>query len=321
MKVIKHILVVMDPMCEQQPALARAVDIAKHTSAAIELFLVAYNRQLVDHWTFDADQLALFQQAYLASQLRWLETYVNDVAKLGLTVKMDIKWQKDIATAVLDKATQVSADLVIKSTHRHPSLNKLFFTPTDWRLLQFCHAPLLLAKSSNDVNHSAANQGNAYQVAYKVIMAAVDPAKANEKPANLDNVIIDACAGFSALFDADIHVSHCYQPVGLEMWQGMGSVGMDQSLPTVDFNEYLQSIKEHHQTLFDDLVADYGFEDSSLHLISGEVEFELTELVKKYQVDLLVMGTRDKVGFGGNTVEKILDNVGCDILSVKADLS
>lgn len=313
MKAIKHILVVMDPMCEQQPALERAIGLAKQTSAAIELFLVAYNRQLVNHWTFNKEQLALLQKEYIASQLRWLETYVNDVVKQGLTVTIDIKWQKNIVTAVLDKATQVSTDIVIKSTHQHPTLNKLFFTPTDWRLLQYCHVPLLLAKSSSDDDDTSHEN-----TSYKVIMAAVDPVKSHNKPANLDNAIIDASTGLAALFEATIHVSHCYQPVGIEMWQGMSSVGMDQSLPMVDFNEYQQSIKDYHQRLFDELVDDYGFEDSSLHLISGEVEFELAELVQEYQVDLLVMGMSDKVGFIGNTVEKILDNVRCDILSVKA---
>jgi len=312
MKTIKHILVVMDPLCAQQPALVRAISLAKQTSATIELFLVVYNRQLMKHWIFDAEQLALWQKEYVASQLRWLETYISDVVKQGITVNVDIKWHKNIVTAVLDKAAQVGADIVIKSTHQHPTLNKLFFTPTDWRLLKFCHVPLLLAKSSNDVN--SANQATSY----KVIMAAVDPTKANDKPANLDNAIIEVSAGLAALFDASIHVSHCYQPVGIELWQGMSSVGLDQSLPIVDFNEYQQSIKVYHQRLFDSLVKDYGFEHSSLHLMSGEVEFELAELAKEMQVDLLVMGMRDNVGFIGNTVEKILDNVYCDILSVKA---
>lgn len=314
MKAMKHILVVMDPLCAQQPALVRAISIAKQTSATIELFLVAYNRQLVNHWIFDAEQLALWQKEYVASQLRWLETYISDVVKQGIMVKIDIKWHKNIVTAVLDKATQVGADIVIKSTHQHPTLNKLFFTPTDWRLLKFCQVPLLLAKSSNDVNNNSANQATSY----KVIMAAVDPTKANDKPANLDHAIIDASVGLAALFDASIHVSHCYQPVGIELWQGMSSVGLDQSLPMMDFNEYQQSIKDHHQKLFDELMNGYDFEDSSLHLISGEIEFELAELTKEIQVDLLVMGMRDNMGFIGNTVEKILDNVQCDILSVKA---
>jgi universal stress protein E len=310
MKEIKHILVVMDPMCEQQPALARAISIAKQTSATIELFLVAYNRQLVNHWIFDAEQLALLQKEYLASKLRWLETYVNDVASQGLMVKIDIKWHKNIVTAVLDKATQVGTDMVVKSTHQHPTLNKLFFTPTDWRLLQYCHVPLLLAKSSTEVC-----EGNTY----KVIMAAVDPVKSHDKADNLDNAIIDASVELSALFDAELHVSHCYQPVGIELWQGMSSVGMDQSLPMVDFKEYQQSIKDHHQRLLDELVADYGFEDSTLHLISGEVEFELAEFVQENHIDLLVMGMGEKVSFIGNTVENILDNVQCDILSVRAE--
>jgi len=314
MKTIKHILVVMDPMCEQQPALTRAIGLAKQTSATIELFLVAYSRQLVNHWTFDTEQLAILQKEYVASQLRWLETYVNDVVKQGLTVKIDIEWHKNIVRAVLEKATQVGADIVIKSTHQHPTLNKLFFTPTDWSLLQHCHVPLLLAKSSIESNNKASYQG----ISYRVIMAAVDPAKSNDKPANLDNAIIDMSVGLAALFEADIHVSHTYQPVGLELWQGMSSVGMDQSLPTMDFNEYRQHLEAIHQRLLDELVKGYGFEPSSLHLVSGEVEFELTTLVQDNQVDLLVMGMGDKVGFIGNTVEKILDNVRCDILSVKA---
>ncbi|MCW8832561.1 MAG: universal stress protein [Colwellia sp.] len=313
MKAIKHILVVMDPMREQQPALTRAISLAKLTSANIELFLVVYNKQLVSHWTFDAEQLALLRKDYLSSKLRWLETYVNEVVEQGLMVKLDIKWHKNIATAVLDKAEQVSADIVIKSTHQHPTLNKLFFTPTDWRLLQQCHKPLLLVKSPTDTLSNHVEQTSNY----KVIMAAVDPAKAHDKPAGLGKVIIDASAGLAALFEANIHVSHCYQPVGIEMWQGMSSVGMDQSLPMMDFKEYQQSIEDYHQKLFDELVDDYGFEYSSLHLVSGEVEFELAELVQKKQVDLLVVGMGDNVGFTGNTVEKILDNVHCDILSVK----
>lgn len=310
MKEIKHVLVVMDPMCEQQPALTRAISLAKQTSATIELFLVVYNRTLVNHWIFDPEQLAILQKEYVASQLRWLETYVNDVVAQGLAVKIDIKWQKDIVTAVLDKATEVDADMVMKSTHQHPTLNKLFFTPTDWRLLQYCHVPLLLAKSSTEASISDA---------YKIIMAAVDPVKSNNKPANLAKAIIDASVELTVLFDADIHVSHCFQPVGIELWQGMSTVGMDQSMPMMDFKEYQQSIEDYHKRLLDELVKGYGFEDSTLHLVSGEVEFELETLTQENQVDLLVMGMGDKVGFIGNTVENILDNVHCDILSVKTE--
>ncbi len=308
MKEIKHILVVMDPMCEQQPALARAISLAKQTFATIELFLVAYNRQLVSHWTFDNEQLVNLQKEYVAAKSRWLETYVNDVVSQGLTVKLDIQWHKSIATAVLDKAAQVNADIVIKSTHQHPTLNKLFFTPTDWRLLQHCHVPLLLAKSSSEVDNI---------VDYQIIMAAVDPINANNKPEALDNIIIDTSVAFAELFKAEVHISHCYQPVGIDLWQGMSSVGMDQSLPMTDFNEYLQSVEKYHQKSLDKLVKNYGFAESSIHLVSGEIDYELANLAQQTHTELLVMGMGNEVSFIGNTVEKILDNVCCDILSVK----
>ena len=119
------------------------------------------------------------------------------------------------------------------------------------------------------------------------------------------------------LSGATTHVCHCYQPIGIELWQGMSSVGMDHSLVNGDFNDYREAIKHHHQAAFDELLSDYSFDDESTHLVAGSAEFELPDLVKTNQVDLLVMGMGNNGKFIGNLVEKILDNVECDILSLK----
>ncbi len=311
MKSIKHILVVMDPMTDQQVALLRAVNIAKKTSATIELFLVAYHRQLVSHWNFDKEQTAASQKEYLATKIRWLETYLIGVVEQDLTVKLDACWHKDVAAAVLKKIESCDTDLVVKSTHQHTSINKVLFNPSDWRLLQHCQVPLLLAKKE------LAREST--DLPYSTIMAAVDPVKNNDKPQGLDRAVLDATIGLVALFEASVHVCHCYQALGLELWQSMSSVGMDQSVADSNFEDYQQGIQKHHQKLFNALIDDYDFNEASTHLIDGSVEYELSKLVDKYQVDLLVMGMGDTINFVGNTVEKILDNVHCDILSVRVE--
>ncbi|WP_019026189.1 universal stress protein [Colwellia piezophila] len=304
MRLIKEILVVMDDSSDHQPALVQAIKIAKQTSATIELFLVAYTRGLVSHWNFNQTQLLALQKEYVATKLRWLETYLAEITALGLEVRLDAVWHPDISCAVVAKVESDNVCLVVKSTKQYSTINKVFFTPSDWQLLEHCPVPLLLTKSLNDSS-------------YHKIIAAVDPKKTHDKPEKLDNKILAAAIAMGELFDSHVHVCHCYQPIGIELWQGMSSVGMDHSLNNGDFTDYTDAIKQHHQSLFDELLANYSFDKKSSHLIAGSPEFELPVLVKDYQVDVLVMGMSNNGKFIGNTVEKILDNVDCDVLSIR----
>lgn len=303
MKAIKHILVVMDPASDHQPALVQAIKIAKSTSATIELFVVAYNSDFVSHWNFNQTQLAALQQEYVGTKLRWLETYLTEVQVQGINTKLDVIWHPDFSSAVIAKVASSDSNLVIKSTKQYSTIKKIFFTPSDWQLLEHCPVPLLLTKSLDDS-------------AYSNIMAAVDPEKSHDKPDNLDSKIISAAQTMSDMFDASLDLCHCYQPIGIELWQGMSSVGMDHSLINGDFNDYSEAIKRHHQVAFDTLLSDYSFDKQSTHLIAGSAEFEIPQLVKDKQVELLVMGMGNNGKFIGNLVEKVLDNVECDILSL-----
>lgn len=294
----------MDSSTDHQAALVQAINIAKKTSASIDLFLVAYNSEFVSHWNFNQAQLAALQKEYLASKLRWLETYLSEVKPLGIEVYMDVVWHADVSCAVLAKIESNDASLVIKSTRQNSTINKIFFTPCDWQLLEHCPVPLLLTKNISDYS-------------YRKVMAAVDPERSHNKAEKLDVEIIQAGLAMAALFEGQTHVCHCYQPIGLELWQGMSSVGMDHSLINGDFHEYSDAIKHHHQVSFKELLRGYAFNEESTHLVAGSAVFELPELVKSQQVDLLVMGMANNGKFIGNTVEKILDNVGCDILSLR----
>jgi len=305
MKAINHILVVMDPTSDHQPALVQAIKIAKKTSATLELFIVAFNSDFVSHWNLNLDQIADLQQEYVRSKLRWLETYLTEVEMQGIHAKLDVIWHPDFTSAVVAKVTSNQASMVIKSTKQYSTIKKIFFTPSDWQLLEHCPVPLLLTRSTSDAS-------------YERVMAAVDPEKNHDKPEKLDAQILSAAMTMAELFAGNTHVCHCYQPIGIELWQGMSSVGMDHTLLNGDFNDYSEAIKHHHQEAFETLLADYDFDETASHLVAGSAEFELPELVKTNHVDLLVMGMGNNGKFIGNLVEKILDNVECDILSLRA---
>ncbi len=304
MKAISHILVVMDPKSDHQPALVQAIKIAKKTSATLELFVVAYNSEFVSHWNFNQEQIVNLQKEYVSAKYRWLETYLTEVEMQGLHAKLDVIWHPDFSSAVVAKVASHEVSLVIKSTKQYSTIKKIFFTPSDWKLLEHCPVPLLLTKSLNDSS-------------YDKVLAAVDPDRNHDKPVELDYKIISAAITMAELFDGDTHVCHCYQPMDIDLWQGMSSVVADRSLVSGDFNFYSDSIKYHHQVAFDTLLSDFTFKDDVTHLVAGAVDYKLPELIDEENVELLVMGMGNNGKFIGNLVERVIDNVDCDILLLK----
>ena len=61
--------------------------------------------------------------------------------------------------------------------------------------------------------------------------------------------------------------------------------------------------------------------EDSIYLELGDVASTITAATKEYNIDLLVVGMLSRTGikgfFIGNTVEKVLDNVECSILTIK----
>ena len=301
---IKHILVDMDPVNEQQPALTRAITLAKKFDASIELFLVVYNSSLMVEWFFDSEQLEKVKLAYLKTKQRWLDTYVSQVADAKIPVSVDVRWHKPIYEGINKKVKESKADLVIKSTHRHPAINKIFFTPNDWQLLKSCPVPLILTK--RDCSDEYSN-----------IMAAVDPTQSHGKPEGLDKVILDTTIDLSKTLSATAHVTHCYEPISSKMWQGVGANSPGLGLSFDEYEDYFDQLQTFQNEQFTNILSNYNFDEEDKHLESGDAVNLLPELVDKNNIDLLIMGTTYRTGLLGSTAEKILDNIHCDIMAVK----
>ncbi len=310
MNAIRKILVDLDPTKEEQPALNRAVYLAKQFNASLTLFLVTYNRGLVSNLFFDSEQLEAAKRGYINSQKKWVNSYLSEAVAQGVKVDIDIVWAKPIYEAINAKAESGNYDLVIKSTHSHPSINKIFFTPNDWQLLKSCKKPLILAKQ-NDVTD------------YKNIMAAIDPSNRHEHSEELDPKILETTKSFSDVLNAKPHAIHCYDPIAFQMWTDIGvgmGVGMgpaDFSMGQENYDQYIEQLKKDNQQTFNEGIAEVDFPSDNLHLEEGYPEQILPSVIKKENIDLIVMGTSYHSGLIGSTVEKILDEVECDILAVK----
>ena len=69
-KKISRILVDLDPSSDEQPALDKAIFLAKKLDASIELLVVDYDASITVNWFFDEQQAEEAKNAFLKSRLR-----------------------------------------------------------------------------------------------------------------------------------------------------------------------------------------------------------------------------------------------------------
>jgi len=313
---VKKILVDLDPTKEEQPALQRAIYLAKQYDASITLFLVVYNRGLVSNLFFDSERLESAKQGFMNTKKRWVDTYLKSATDEGVQADCDIVWAKPIYEAINKKAEEDSYDLVIKSTHHHSQINKIFFTPNDWQLLKTCPKPIILAKAKGLDSPEHAKP-------YDNIMAAIDPSNRHDHSLELDPKILHTAREVASSTDAKTHAAHCYDPIGYQLWADIG-IGMGAGMGPADFtmgqdnyDQYVEQLKQENRKTFEDALDQMNYPKENLHLHEGYPEQVLPELVTEHEIDLLVMGTSYHSGLIGSTIEKILDDVDCDIMAVR----
>lgn len=310
MQTLNKIIVCLDPLRDQQPALEKGILLAKTYQAKLELLLVVYNRSLVTNHFFSSEELEKAKLNYIESQKRWVKTYITEVKSENIDCAYDIVWHKPIYEAIIHKTKSSNADLVIKSTHHHPTVNKVFFTPNDWQLLKYCPVPLILAKPETAKT-------------YTNVLSAIDISDADEQEKLLNQLILEQATELAEKLNSTSHVTHCYEPIAYQLWSDIG-VGMGFAMGPADFSanedsyqEYTDQLKQAQQEKFAQVIEHCNFSQEQMHLEEGYPENLLPAIVDSSSIDLLVLGSHQHSSLVGSTVEKILDQVNCDILSVQ----
>lgn len=168
---IENIFAIIDPTSEQQPALTRAVDIARTYNARIHAYLGIYSRME----TYDP---AMLERVETARYKLWLDTYIEPVRSEGIRVDEYINWTPDWREAMGDAAAGLNSDLIIKPSSRRKGKSRITMTSSDTTLVRTARCPVLLTA------------GLEKKPSYK-ILAAVDPNRESERYRNLLNSILD----------------------------------------------------------------------------------------------------------------------------------
>lgn len=306
MREITKILSVIDPTVDEQPAMQRAAWLARLAGAELELLVCYYNEYLSGDRLFDSPSLERARNEVIASQEKHLEELAEKIRKTGVVVTTTAVWDHPLHEGIVRRAVASGADIVFKDTHHHSAVARALLTNTDWNLIRTCPTPLWLVKP-----HDLAET--------PIIMAAIDPLNQHDKPAALDDDILQISKLIGDGVQGSVHAFHSYDP-RIAVATATANAYIPVSLP---FDEIEKQMHEDHEKRFNEITSFHGIEEDKSHLLAGLTHEELPEIAEKLKVDVVVMGAvsrnRWKRLFIGATAERTLEHLPCDLLIVKPD--
>lgn len=306
MQAISKILVVIDPTEQAQPALARAARVAEAYGAELHLLVCYYNEYLSGDRLFDSPSLEKARAEVIAAQEKYLEELAQPLRDSGIAVSTAAAWDHPLYAGVARHACDCKANLVFKDTHHHSAIARAFLSNTDWNLIRTCPVPLWLVKP-RDLSGTPR------------FVAAIDPMNQHDKPAALDDEIIQLGKALAAKTGGELHAFHSYDP-RIAVATATANAYIPVSLP---FDEIEQHMHDDHLKRFGEITSFHGIQDERAHLVAGLTHEELPAIATSLEADVVVMGAvarnRWKRLFIGATAERTLEHLPCDLLIVKPD--
>lgn len=262
--------VIYDPTQEKQPALDRAILIAREADINLHIFACIYSD------IPKSSQKLTAERALIKHQQDVLQDIVAPLLSAGINVTTEVEWDKDWCKAAVRASIKNGADVVMKSSSPHTPGQRMLNKTSDWSLIRECSCPVMLIKESTD------------QTSRKVL-AAIDVRNGDECYAHLNQQILDFSRRVADRKLAEVHF--------------------------INVHRDLSSAPDRNA-----LLRNFGIDSDKMRIRLGEPEDVIVDNARELNASLVVVGNAARSGFSalmhGNTVEKIIDRLECDVLSM-----
>ncbi len=305
MELTNHLLVVIDPTCKEQPALAQASIIAKKLNLDLELLICSYDSNLIEHKELlDLNDVHQQIDNYLKQHYQTLEQLASPLRQQGFKVNCESIWDYPLHEGIVRQAMQRQPFMIVKDTHHHNKFSRAIFNSADWNLIMNCPFPMLFVKPDN-------------LWSTPTITCSVNPVDEEQDSQSADLDMLQLGKLLTHKLNGKLKVYHTYYsildvPQTIYPWGG--------NFNSIFNQEVDQQLRESHRQSLFKLADQLNIEHEAIVLEDGEAKYTLPKYVKKSKTDLLIMGSSCKSRFEqvfiGGTTETVLDDVECDILVV-----
>jgi universal stress protein E len=302
MPAIRRILVALKALdAKSLPAVLKAAQIARACGARVELYHGLDQPVYADVLGVGGGGLTALEQDLQQRALHRLEKIADRLREHSLKVTVAAEWDFPAYEAIVRRALRIRADLIVAAAHagRHtlPSLMRL----TDWELVRLSPVPVLLIKDRHAYRHPA-------------VLAAIDPTHAFAKPLQLDRNLLQIGRRLSTGLRGTLHAVHAYARIS------------SANLPSSGVTPTLLMEIEHESELlarasFERALRNSRIARSRRYLLASDPASGIIEAARSCRSAIVVMGAVSRSGLKrlliGNTAERILDELRCDVLVVK----
>lgn len=302
MKAIRKILVaVKNPDSRRQRAIDKAIHIAKALGASIEFFHAIAEPVFLEVQPLTGHSIAELKREALELRQKRLDKLCARARKLGVEARGTVEWDFPPHEAIVRRSVRCRADLIIAECHEGRRL-KWLMRLTDWELLRASPVPVLLLKTNKPWRRH-------------VVLAAVDPSHAHAKPSRLDSLIVEHGEEFADALRGRLHLMHANYP---------SVFGLTLGDPAIDAATLAATYEQQKTKARQDFAAfaeEAKISRARRHLIDRDPVSGISAVARKVGADVVVMGAVSRSGlkrlFIGNTAERVLNALPCDVLVVK----
>jgi len=298
------ILALVEPDIHPQDVVSRAAWLAGLTDSELHLWLCDLDIGALSRGIFLSNETRELAHQIRSAQEEIVEELAAVVRDRGVQVVTNILEERPVADGLMRQARELQPLFVLKGTEYHSGAERGVFLDTDWQLIRTCPFPLWLVKP-NEFDETP------------VVVAAVDPVHSHDKPAELDQLIVDTAKEITGPTNGELHLFHTYHRIA-----GIGREATKTFKPIeLPVDELSRAIQAEHRALLDSLAVANDIDAEHTHQLPGSTKDLLPTFSRTHKTDLVVMGALARWGLRrmivGSTAEKVLDHLHCDILIVR----
>ncbi|ORT49756.1 hypothetical protein ST37_15520 [Vibrio sp. qd031] len=303
MSIYNNILVVADINNDEQPALARAMQLGRKSKSpcSVTFFLSIYDFSYEMTSMLSSEERDAMRAGVVHQRTQWMKEVAEPYLDNNITLDIKVIWHNRPYEAIIGQVYAAGHEIVIKATRQHAALESVLFTPTDWHLLRKCPTPVLLVK-----NHDWPENGH--------IVASVHVGSEQESHQKLNQAMVEQALDLSERLNATPHLVNAYP---------LTPPNITVELPEFDPTLYSDSVRGHHLKAMKELRQQYGLPEEQTSVEQGLAEDVISKSVADLKAGLVILGTSGRSGlsavFIGNTAENVIDKVDCDLLALKPE--
>ncbi len=303
MQRFQNIIVAIDTLRDQHPALQWAVRLAEQNQAKLKIVDVLPDLPWLAKVSLpDSDTT---QQALAEQKRRAVEALAQPVRDQGLDVTTKVL-SGTRAMSIIHEVMRAGHDLVVKVTKGAHTSRTGFFGTNSMRLLRKCPCAVWLVRPETEPRFAR-------------VLAAIDPAPNDVTDEVMNNMVMDLATSIAEYEQGETHFAHA--------WELFGEHLLKSRYKPDEFAAAKRKAEAKVAAALDRSLSPYELthHDERVHLVCDELGpgHAISELAKREQIDLIVMGTIARTGLRGallgNTAEQVLDRIECAVLAVKPE--